>query len=59
MGFHEVPDVSINQSVPTEANRSLTSYKSNRGPSLIAGVRYQGLALPAINLAEEFAAELL
>jgi hypothetical protein len=56
MGFHDVP---INPSVPTEANRSLTSYKSNREPFLIAGVQYQGLALPAINLAEEFAAELL
>jgi hypothetical protein len=56
MGFHDVP---INPSVPTEANRSLTSYKSNREPFPIAGVQYQGLALPAINLAEEFAAELL
>jgi hypothetical protein len=39
MKFHEVPwdfmrfyDVPVNQSVPTEANRGLTSYKKVIGP---------------------------
>jgi hypothetical protein len=44
MGFHEVPwnsmrfyDVLVNRSVPTEANRGLTSYTSNSPPK--AGLR--------------------
>jgi hypothetical protein len=52
MGFHEVPwnsmrfyDVLVNRSVPTEANRGLTSYINIGENQIVYNGELEGLAL--------------
>jgi hypothetical protein len=59
MGFHEVPwnsmrfyDVLVNRSVPTEANRGLTSYNIRAGGKVLPSV--QTAAITVIYSQEPF-----